>query len=414
LLEAIGSYGKPVYLSTGASTWDEVIRATCALLDGGATEITRLHCVLAYPTPLAEAHLGEIKKGGLEGYSDHTMFNLDVLTTAWFLGATVIEKHFTDSTDRDGPDHPFSMTATMWREMVDRTRELEASLGDGRKKIEENERETAALDMLKTWDGRMEANQIAPLIFTAWLRDLNRILFAERLGGVFADYWDLHPDVVAGILTKHPEWCSDPARPGATDCAARLTESLRNALDQLTTSFGSDISNSKISSVRSDNSVSGTRSFQPRFVSYIAMAPLKNIFRSARKVISSSPANDSTANCFHASSMSRFMRLGHHQSDNPLHTFCRFLLHQVVRACSAPDETNTDRSTSPDCCIRSACLRTIRLHRAPVPACASLPSRRAAGTHSVWLRTSNHRVPSGARGSRYQSVHRAFCFQKIK
>jgi sialic acid synthase SpsE len=57
----------------------------------------------------------------------------------------VIEKHFTDSTDREGPDHSFSMTPATWREMVDRTRELEAALGDGRKRIEENERETAVV-----------------------------------------------------------------------------------------------------------------------------------------------------------------------------------------------------------------------------------------------------------------------------
>ena len=58
------------------------------------------------------------------------------------LGARVIEKHFTDSTGRNGPDHSFSMAPKTWREMVDRTRELEVSLGDGYKKIEENERET--------------------------------------------------------------------------------------------------------------------------------------------------------------------------------------------------------------------------------------------------------------------------------
>jgi penicillin amidase len=105
----------------------------------------------------------------------------------------------------------------------------------------ENERETAALAMLKGWDGRMDADQVAPLIFTAWLRDLNRILFAERLGNAFADYWDLHPNVIAGILTQHPEWCSDPARPGIANCPARLAEALRNALDQLAAAYGSDM-----------------------------------------------------------------------------------------------------------------------------------------------------------------------------
>jgi penicillin G amidase len=105
----------------------------------------------------------------------------------------------------------------------------------------ENERAAAALAMLKGWDGRMVTDQIAPLIFTAWLRDLNRILFAERLGNAFANYWDLRPNVIAGILRQHQEWCSDPARPGVANCPARLAESLRNALDQLTARYGSDM-----------------------------------------------------------------------------------------------------------------------------------------------------------------------------
>ncbi len=98
-------------------------------------------------------------------------------------------------------------------------------------------RAAAALDRLKGWDSRMDANQVAPLIFTAWLRELNRVLFAARLGDAFTDYWDLHPNVVAAILTEHPEWCNDPARPGTVGCAVRLAESLGNALDQLTAAY---------------------------------------------------------------------------------------------------------------------------------------------------------------------------------
>jgi penicillin amidase len=105
----------------------------------------------------------------------------------------------------------------------------------------ENERDAAALATLKDWDGRMDADQVAPLIFTAWLRDLNRTLFAERLGNAFADYWDLHPNVIALILTQHQEWCSDPARPGIANCPARLAEALRDALDELTAAYGSDM-----------------------------------------------------------------------------------------------------------------------------------------------------------------------------
>ena len=79
------------------------------------------------------------------GLSDHTPGHATVLG-AVALGGHVIEKHFTDDINREGPDHAFSMDPTTWREMVDRTRELEAALGNATKKIEYNEeRETAVL-----------------------------------------------------------------------------------------------------------------------------------------------------------------------------------------------------------------------------------------------------------------------------
>jgi N-acetylneuraminate synthase len=78
------------------------------------------------------------------GLSDHTPGHATVLG-AVALGARVIEKHFTDDRSRVGPDHAFSMTPTEWREMVARTRELEAALGDGVKRVEANERETVVV-----------------------------------------------------------------------------------------------------------------------------------------------------------------------------------------------------------------------------------------------------------------------------
>jgi N-acetylneuraminate synthase len=75
------------------------------------------------------------------GLSDHTPGHSTVLG-AVALGASVVEKHFTDDTRREGPDHPFSMTPPTWREMVDRTRELELGLGDADKRVAENEKET--------------------------------------------------------------------------------------------------------------------------------------------------------------------------------------------------------------------------------------------------------------------------------
>jgi N-acetylneuraminate synthase len=78
------------------------------------------------------------------GLSDHTPGHATVLG-AVALGARVVEKHFTDDRDRTGPDHVFSMTPPEWREMVDRTRELEAALGDGVKRVEANEVDTVVV-----------------------------------------------------------------------------------------------------------------------------------------------------------------------------------------------------------------------------------------------------------------------------
>jgi N-acetylneuraminate synthase len=78
------------------------------------------------------------------GLSDHTLGHTTVLG-AVALGARMIEKHFTDDTSREGPDHGFSMSPQAWRDMVTATRELELSLGNGIKRIEENEKQTAVL-----------------------------------------------------------------------------------------------------------------------------------------------------------------------------------------------------------------------------------------------------------------------------
>ena len=78
------------------------------------------------------------------GLSDHTFGHATVLG-AVTLGARVIEKHFTDDNSRVGPDHPFSMTPQTWRNMVDRTRELERALGAADKQVGDNETETIVI-----------------------------------------------------------------------------------------------------------------------------------------------------------------------------------------------------------------------------------------------------------------------------
>lgn len=78
------------------------------------------------------------------GLSDHTPGHSTVLGSV-ALGARAIEKHFTDDTSRIGPDHKFSMDPTTWREMVDRTRELELALGSEIKEVMENEKESSVV-----------------------------------------------------------------------------------------------------------------------------------------------------------------------------------------------------------------------------------------------------------------------------
>ncbi len=149
IIEYMASKRKPVLLATGASDLEDVRRAVDAAL-AVTPDLVLLQCNTNYTASeenYSYLQLNVLREyealypGMVLGLSDHMPGHVSVLG-AVALGARVIEKHFTDSTDRDGPDHPFSMTPATWREMVDRTRELEASLGDGRKKIEENERET--------------------------------------------------------------------------------------------------------------------------------------------------------------------------------------------------------------------------------------------------------------------------------
>jgi sialic acid synthase SpsE len=152
IIEYIASRGKPILLATGASDLHDVQRAVNAILNI-TSDLIILQCNTNYTADRNNfAHLqlnviSEFKRiypGVITGLSDHTLGHVSVLG-AVALGAKVIEKHFTDSTNRIGPDHSFSMTPATWLEMVERTRELEDALGDGHKKVEENERQTIIL-----------------------------------------------------------------------------------------------------------------------------------------------------------------------------------------------------------------------------------------------------------------------------
>lgn len=102
-------------------------------------------------------------------------------------------------------------------------------------------RDRRAIERLKAWNFHMDRDLVEPTMFVAWLRALNRALFAKKLGAVFSDYWGPRPLVVHGILTQHRDWCV-PDDGKAGDCAAVLAASLHSALDMLTARYGGDMS----------------------------------------------------------------------------------------------------------------------------------------------------------------------------
>jgi len=146
MLAHIASKGKPVMLATGASTAEDVDRAMKLLL-ARCDQLVLMQCNTNY-TGAAEnfryVNLNVLHDYArrypqvILGLSDHTTGHATVLG-AVALGARVVEKHFTDDNARTGPDHAFAMNPRAWREMVDRSRELELALGDGIKRIESNE-----------------------------------------------------------------------------------------------------------------------------------------------------------------------------------------------------------------------------------------------------------------------------------
>jgi sialic acid synthase SpsE len=149
IIKTIGEKGKPVVLSTGASTIGDVQRAMHTLQTYNIP-IVLMQCNTNYTISKKNfnfINLNVLKTYGVMfpdsilGISDHTQGHT-VILGAVALGARVVEKHFTDDTTREGPDHPFSMTPDSWEEMVGNTRDLEAALGRTDKKIEENEKET--------------------------------------------------------------------------------------------------------------------------------------------------------------------------------------------------------------------------------------------------------------------------------
>ncbi len=99
----------------------------------------------------------------------------------------------------------------------------------------------AVLERMRHWDGTMARGRLEPLVFTAWLGELNRGLFAEKLGVNFRKFFAERPELIAAVFTAHQAWCAkDSATPASGDCRARSGEALAQALVWLKAHYGSD------------------------------------------------------------------------------------------------------------------------------------------------------------------------------
>jgi sialic acid synthase SpsE len=151
-LERMASKGKPFFVATGASDIGEVQQAVHAILKVNP-QLVLMQCNTNYtasPGNYDHLHLNVLKTyatmfpGVILGLSDHNHALAPVLG-AVTLGARVIERHFTDSNEREGPDHKFAMNPQKWAYMVEETRLLERSLGKADKFVAGNEVETAVI-----------------------------------------------------------------------------------------------------------------------------------------------------------------------------------------------------------------------------------------------------------------------------
>lgn len=143
---------KPIMIATGASNLNEVVDIV-KKVEKINKKIIIMQCNTNYTADDKNFNfinlkvLNEFRKlfpKYILGLSDHT-FGSETVLGAIALGATVIEKHFTDDNSREGPDHKFSMNPIEWNKMIVSSNKLFLSLGDGKKKIENNEKATSII-----------------------------------------------------------------------------------------------------------------------------------------------------------------------------------------------------------------------------------------------------------------------------
>lgn len=137
-LRYVARTGKPVILSTGMCTMDEVKESVTAIRSEGVRQLMLLHAVTSYPTHPEHVNLGAMQAMMREfpdlavGYSDHTIGPVACICAA-AMGARILEKHFTWDKQAPGPDHMLSADPSEMKSIVEAVRSFEVMRGDGRK-----------------------------------------------------------------------------------------------------------------------------------------------------------------------------------------------------------------------------------------------------------------------------------------
>lgn len=150
MLEYIARKGRPIILSTGASTLSEIDEAVRVITATGNKNLILLQCITNYPSKIASANINVLKtyktifNNIITGYSDHSPGDIVVLGSA-ALGGKVFEKHFTLNKKGAGPDHPHSMEPQEFKHMVDKVRLLELAMGHSVKEVVKEEAETVVV-----------------------------------------------------------------------------------------------------------------------------------------------------------------------------------------------------------------------------------------------------------------------------
>ncbi len=137
LLACVAQTGKPIILSTGMATLPEIEHALAVLDKHGATQVVLLHCCSSYPAPLDQINLNAMTSMGDRfdrevGYSDHTVGSIAAISAA-AMGAVAIEKHFTNDPNREGPDHRFSATPDIMRDIAQGVADIQVLKGSKEK-----------------------------------------------------------------------------------------------------------------------------------------------------------------------------------------------------------------------------------------------------------------------------------------